>query len=147
MALLDDLQTSRDETLRYFALHDADLARNYGPGKWDVRHILHHLADAEIVLYDRISRVISEPRQVLLAFDQEAWCAGLDYKNRPLEISRDLYRSARNGLMHYAKLYYESHGDREFVHSKTGVRTLKMEFDKVAEHNEGHLGHIRQALR
>ena len=147
MRLLDEMQTTRDETLGYFSLPDADLARTYGSGKWSVRLILHHLADAEVVLYERISRVISEPRQVLLAFDQEAWCAGLDYPNRPLEISRDLYRSARNGLIHYAQLHYESNGHLEFVHSKTGVRTLKMEFEKVAEHNEGHLVHIRQALR
>ncbi len=37
-------------------------------------------------------------------------------------------------------------GQREFVHSVTGVRTLKDEMDKVAWHNEHHLGQIRTAL-
>jgi len=34
----------------------------------------------------------------------------------------------------------------EFVHSVTGVRTLKDEFDKVASHNAHHLNQIRTAL-
>ncbi len=34
----------------------------------------------------------------------------------------------------------------EFVHSVTGVGTLKDEFDKVASHNEHHLEQIRLAL-
>ncbi|HEY7568150.1 MAG TPA: hypothetical protein VH762_11300 [Gemmatimonadaceae bacterium] len=33
-----------------------------------------------------------------------------------------------------------------WVHSETGVRTLKDEFDKVAAHNQKHLDQIRRAL-
>jgi hypothetical protein len=33
-------------------------------------------------------------------------------------------------------------GHLEFVHSETGIRTLKAEFDKVASHNEHHLAQI-----
>lgn len=40
----------------------------------------------------------------------------------------------------------ESHGQLTFVHSVTGLRTLRDEFDKVAQHNALHLGHIRAAL-
>ena len=44
-------------------------------------------------------------------------------------------------------LNYLPNGRREFVHSETGVRTLKDEFDKVAWHNEHHLEQIEQALQ
>lgn len=54
-------------------------------------------------MFERIRRVLSEPRQVLQVFDQDA-------------------------------------------HSVTGPRTLKEEFEKVASHNEKHLGQIRAAL-
>jgi hypothetical protein len=37
-------------------------------------------------------------------------------------------------------------GHLEFVHSETGIRTLKAEFDKVASHNEHHLAQIDSAL-
>src|SRR5688572_12316079 len=143
MTLIQDLEKTRDETLRYFALSDTDLSRAYGPGKWSVRFILLHLADSETVLFDRVRRVLSEPRQVLWVFDQDAWARGLDYSRVPLEMARPIFESVRNAIIYYAGQYYDSRGHLEFVHSETGVRTLKDEFDKVAWHNEKHLSQIR----
>lgn len=146
MRLIRELEATRDETLKYFSLGDRDLARTYAPGKWSIRFILHHLADAETVLYDRIRRVLSEPRQVIWVFDQDAWAKGLDYARVPMDLSRQVYEAARNAVIYQAGRSYETHGHLEFVHSVTGVRTLKDEFDKVAAHNAQHLGQIRQAL-
>ena len=146
MQLIRDLERTRDETLGYFALRERELARTYGHGKWSIRFLLHHLADAETVMYERIRRVISEPRQTLQVFDQAAWAEALDYSQVPLDISREIYSSVRNAVIYYAGAHYESKGHLEFVHSVTGVRTLKDEFDKVAGHNEHHLRQIRVAL-
>jgi hypothetical protein len=146
MELISELERTRDETLRYFALGEDDLARTYAPGKWPVRFILLHLADSETVLFDRIRRVLSEPRQVLWVYDQDAWAAGLDYSRVPLDMYRRIYEAVRSAMMYYASQYYEQKGHLEFVHSVTGVRTLKDEFDKVASHNEHHLAQIRTAL-
>jgi serine/threonine protein kinase len=147
MQLIRALETTRDETLKYFSLDQPDLMRTYGPGKWSVRYILLHLSDSETVLFDRIRRVLSEPRQVLWVYDQDAWAKGLDYSQTPLDLSRRVYESVRNAIIYYAGKYYEQKGHLEFVHSVTGVRTLKDEFDKVASHNEHHLGQIRSALK
>ena len=144
--IIQSLEATRDETLERFRLGDAELVRCYAPGKWPVRFILHHLADAETVLFDRIRRILSEPRSVLWAFDQDGWAKGLDYATRPLELSRRLYESTREGVIHYARTNYTTNGHLEFVHSETGVRTLKDEIDKVAWHNEHHLAQIRAAL-
>jgi hypothetical protein len=145
--LIHQLERTRDETLECFSLDEADLARTYGPGKWSVRFLLHHLADSETVLLERIKRVISEPRQVLWFYDQDAWARGLDYAELPLELARRLYQAARAANIHFARRHYERDGALEFVHSVTGVRTLKGEFHKVASHNEHHLKQIRTALR
>ena len=146
MDLIRRLEETRDQTLQFFALGEEDLARTYAPGKWSVRFILLHLADAETVLLDRIRRVLSEPRQVLWVFDQDAWAKGLDYATVPLDIYRQMYESVRNATVYYAGMYYEEKGHLEFVHSVTGVRTLKDEFDKVAAHNQHHLDQIHSAL-
>src|SRR5262245_18579048 len=146
MQLLHDLATTRDETLRYFGLAETDLARTYAAGKWPVRFILHHLADSETVFYDRIRRVPSEPRQVLWVYDQDAWAKGLDYSRVPLELARNVYTSVREAIAYYAEMHFEKSGHLEFVHSVTGVRTLKEEFEKVASHNLRHLEQIRLAL-
>ena len=146
MDIVTRLEATRSRTLRCFDLSEEQLARSYGSGKWTVRFILHHLADAETVLYDRIRRCISEPRQVLWAFDQDAWAKGLEYSQMPLDTSRRMYDAVRAGVIYQARVHYDSRGHLEFVHSETGIRTLKDEFDKVASHNEHHLKQIDMAL-
>jgi hypothetical protein len=146
MTLIEQLEHTKAETLKLFDLNEPALARRYAPGKWSVRELLHHLCDAETVLFDRIRRVISEPRPVIWAFDQAAWANKLAYTERPLQLSRNLYEATRAGVIHYAHLHYRQSGHLEFVHSETGVRTLADEFEKVAHHNQHHLDQIRIAL-
>jgi hypothetical protein len=54
----------------------------------------------ETVLFDRIRRVLSEPRQVLWVYDQDAWAKGLDYSQVPLDIARRVYESVRNAIIY-----------------------------------------------
>ncbi len=110
MDIITRLEATRDQTLKCFALNDDQLARSYGPGKWPVRFILHHLADGETVLYDRIRRVISEPKQVLWAFDQTAWAKGLDYAQAPLNLACRIYEAVRAGVIYQARVHYEKSG-------------------------------------
>lgn len=146
MDIFARLESTRDRTLKYFDLNEEDLDRTYAEGKWSVRYLLHHLADAETVLSDRIRRTISEPRQVLWAFDQDAWAKALNYLEMPLDVSRRIYEATREATIHLARQHYDKSGHLEFVHSETGVRTLKDEFDKVASHNAHHLAQIEKAL-
>src|SRR5204862_6576782 len=107
---------TRDETLKCFSLGAADVARTYGPGKWSVAYILHHLSDSETVFFERIRRVLSEPRPVLWVMDQDAWAKGLDYAGVPLDLSRHLYEAVRNAIIYYAGEQYELSGHMERVH-------------------------------
>jgi len=118
----------------------------YGPGKWSVRYLLHHLVDSETVLYYRIRRVISEPRQVIWYYDESAWATALNYAEVPLALMRPVFESTRAAVIYYAGRHFERDGHLEFVHSLTGLRTLRDEFEKVASHNEHHLSQIRAAL-
>ena len=105
MEIINRLETARDRTLKYFDLNGDNLEKTYGPGKWSVRFILHHLADAETVLFDRIRRVLSERRQVIWAFDQDAWAKGLDYSHLPLDLSRRISETVRAGITYQARLH------------------------------------------
>jgi hypothetical protein len=145
-ALIKDLERTRDEVVRYFALGDAELARTCAPGKWSVRYLLHHLADSEVVLSERLRRVISEPGFVIWYYDQDLWAKALDYSTRPLSTARAVFEVMRNSNVELAKRHYEKDGAREFVHSREGVRTLREEFEKEAEHTEHHLEQVRFAL-
>ncbi|WP_247233470.1 DinB family protein [Telluribacter sp. SYSU D00476] len=146
MPLLEQLEATRQQTLPLFDLPEEDLVRSYAPGKWNVRQLLNHLADAETVLYERVRRVIAEPKPVVWAFDQDRWSQHLDYATFPLAVNKSIYASVREGVIHLAKYHYDTSASKTFVHSETGLRTLKDEFEKIAWHNAHHLEQIRQAL-
>lgn len=146
MDIIEELQKTQSQTLSYFDLSEAELAKTYAPGKWTVRQLLHHITDADTVLYDRIRRTISNPGQVIWAFDQDLWAQGLDYTTFPLEVNKAIYTATRAAVIHLAQLHYAGAADKPFVHSATGLRTLKDEFEKVVWHNQRHLDQIAQAL-
>ncbi len=146
MEIIEQLERTKAETLKYFDLADEDLQKNYGPGKWSVRYVLHHIADSETILFYRIRRVIGEPKQVVWAFDADGWAEKLDYSTVPLELARSIYLSSREGIIYYAGLHYEESDEIKFVHTETGIMTLKELFDHVARHNLRHVGNIEKAL-
>lgn len=146
MEFLEQLEKTKRETLRYFDLPEEQLRKTYGPGKWNVRYLLHHIADSESVLYYRIRRVLSECKQVIWATDAAAWAEKLNYSKTPLNLARNVYTSSREGIFYYAQDHYALSHEIHFVHSEAGLRTLKEEFDKVVLHNRQHLASIEKAL-
>ncbi len=146
MTIIDQLIATQKQTLAYFNLSEKELGKTYAKGKWNVKQILHHLADAEAVLFERIKRTISNPGQTMFAFDQDKWAEELQYKEMPLSLSRDIFDSNRKALIYLTPKFYESKGENKYHHSETKERTLKMEIHKVANHNQGHLDQIKFAL-
>jgi len=147
MQFIEQLEQTKTETLKYFDLKEKDLEKPYWAGKWTVRYVLHHLADSDSVLLYRIRRLRSEPKQVIWVYDQEAWAEKLNYSTLPLELSRNIYLSSREAILYYAQAHYAGSDRVNFVHSETGLQTLKDEFDKVVWHNRKHLDTIAAALR
>jgi DinB superfamily len=145
--IITTLNSTKIQTETFFGLPEMDWQKTYGVGKWNIKKMLVHLADAETVLHERIKRVIAGPEQVIWAFDQERWCENLRYADFPLTISKALFTANRNSIIYLAEQFYQSKGHQTFVHSETGIRTLKDEFDKVASHNLGHLQQIEQSLQ
>lgn len=146
MNIIALLHETKKTTLICYDLSSDELTKSYAPGKWTIKKILVHLADAEAMLHERIKRVIAEPRQVIWAFDQDRFCNNLEYESFPLHLSKALYLANRDSILFLADKFYTSSGSNEFVHSETGVRTLKDEFEKVVTHNQNHLSQIQTAL-
>jgi hypothetical protein len=148
MQLIEDLNRTEAQTLTYFDLPELELNKAYAPGKWTIRELLNHIVDAETVLYDRIRRIISEqPRPVIWAFQQDNWCQHLDYKSFPLEINKSIFIATRKAIKYLAANFYEEKGANDFIHSETGLRTLKDEMDKVVWHCDHHLVQIELAIK
>lgn len=146
MDIISLLNETKEATLPYYDLSSGKLSKSYAPAKWSVKKLLVHLSDAEAIFSDRIKRVIAEPKQVIWAFDQDRFCNNLQYDTFPLHLSKALYLANRESVIFLASTFYHSVGSNQFVHSDTGLRTLKDEIDKVVMHNQNHLRQIEIAL-
>ncbi|MEN9686807.1 MAG: hypothetical protein RLZZ28_2593 [Bacteroidota bacterium] len=146
METIELLKTTKTKTLGFYDLSETDLEKTYGPGKWSIRQILNHLADTEIVLNERIRRAIAEAHPFVIVFDQDRWSQYLDYNNYPLLLSKQVFSTVRDSIIYLAEKHYAGSENKTFFHTAAGIRTLKQEFDKVAEHNFTHLKQIEIAL-
>lgn len=146
METIELLKITRDKTLAFYNLSEADLGKTYAPGKWNIRQILHHLADTEIVLNERIRRAIAEEHPFVVVFDQDRWNEKLEYTTYPLSISKQVFSAIRDSVIYLAEKHYPGSEQVTFFHTAAGIRTLKEEFDKVARHNFDHIKQIEIAL-
>ncbi len=138
--------STKKETLKFFDLSEGELNKSYGIGKWNIRQILHHLTDTELLFQGRLKKIIAEPKQVIWAFNQDDWDMAFNYSMESLDNKKDIYALCRELNYELIDKYYDKYYEKEFVHNETGLRTLKMEFEKVASHNKGHLEQIKIAL-
>lgn len=144
--LLQLLNETEHYTTQCFDLPDIDLNKSYAAGKWNVRQILHHLSDAEYLLLGRLKKIIAEPTQVIWSFNQDEWNEAFNYVNAPLTHKKELYNLCRELNYQLIDTCYETYILKEFVHNVTGLRTLQMEFEKVALHNQSHNEQLKIAL-
>ncbi len=108
------------------------------PGKWSVRQIVAHLADAELVYAQRLRQVVAEENPTIMAFDQEAWARNLDYKRRKPKSSLESFRRLRAENYELLKELPEEAYARTGQHSERGPLTVRNLVDTLASHVESH---------
>ena len=108
------------------------------PGKWTIRQIIAHLADAELVGAHRMRQVIAEDNPTLIAYDQDAWTRNLDYQKRKPKQSLETFRRIRAENYDLLKDLPESAFERTGNHTENGPMTLRLLLDGYAQHAESH---------
>jgi len=120
------------------------------PGKWSIRQIVAHLADAEVVMAHRFRQVIAEKNPTIVAFDQDAWAQNLDYSRRKPKQSLETFRRVRAENYELLKELPESAYARAGNHTERGPVTLLQIVEGAAQHAESHarqLQEIREAYK
>ena len=114
------------------------------PGKWSVRQIVAHLADAEMVGAHRFRQVIAEDNPTLIAYNQDAWTANLDYARRKPKQSLETFRRIRAENHELLKGLPESAFERAGNHSENGRMTLRQLLEGYAGHAESHARQLQE---
>ena len=87
----------------FLAFGEARGGHRYAPGKWSVKEVAGHIADAERVFAYRALRAARADETPLAGFDENAWVASAGFDRRPLaELVDDLLAVRAATLRLYA---------------------------------------------
>jgi DinB superfamily len=112
-------------------------------GKWSVRQIVCHLADAEAVAAMRLRQLIAEDNPQMMAWDQNAWTARLDYDKRKISQLLEIFRVMRASNYELLKDLPAETYARTGTHSERGLMSLLQMLTLCTEHTEKHTSQIR----
>ena len=116
------------------------------PGKWSIRQVIAHLADSELCLAHRFRQVIAEDNPTLIAINQEAWAANLDYARRKPKQSLETFRRMRAENYELLNGLSEAAFERTGRHTERGPLSVRQMLETFTNHAESHVRQI-EAVR
>ncbi len=115
-------------------------------GKWSVREVVCHLADAEIVYADRMKRVLAEDNPTFFDANPLLFVPALHCSERPLDVEMNVIEVVRAHMLPILKSCAESDFQRTGTHSLDGPVTLETLLERIADHVPHHITFIKAKL-
>lgn len=127
------------------SLRDEELSRTYRDGAWTVRQLVHHIADSQLNMYQRLKLALTDDNPTVPAFDEEKWAIQPDTE-LPIDSSIKMLEGINERIVSLGESLTEEQLNRVFTHQKNGEITVGTKVAKLAWHEEHHLAHIKIAL-
>ena len=108
-----------------------------GPGAWSLNELVVHLMDADLVMADRIKRVIAEENPTLQAFAEDAWLAR--FGALPMDEALGLFVASRRWVARILEGCSEADFARVGTHTEAGPMSLAALVAKAVGHLDHHL--------
>ena len=110
-----------------------------GPGDWSITELAAHLADSDLVMADRIKRVIAEENPTLQAYPENAWLDRLHSARLPVEDAALLFAANRRWVVQILRGLDDAAFARVGNHTELGRQTLAEVVVKTVHHLDHHL--------
>jgi hypothetical protein len=110
------------------------LGHRSAPTKWNVREIVAHFADDELVGAYRIRLILSAPGTSIQAFDQDVWAKTGRYSTVPVAASLALFRTLREANLTLLRDLRTEEWERAGLHAERGWETVR----EIAAYYAGH---------
>ena len=127
------------------SLSNEELSRTYRDGSWTVHQLVHHIADSQLNMYQRLKLALTDENPTVPTFDQDKWAIQPDTK-LPIESSIKMLEGINERIVSLGFSLSEAQLDRSFTLQKNGKITVATKVAKLAWHEEHHLAHIKIAL-
>lgn len=127
------------------SLGDEVLSRTYRDGSWTVRQLVHHIADSQLNMFQRLKLALTGENPTVPAFDQDEWAIQPDTE-LPVESSIKMLEGINKRIVSLGNSLTDEQLGRVFTHQENGEITVATKVAKLAWHEEHHLAHIKNAL-
>jgi len=127
-------------------LTDIQLDTPYRPDGWTVREVVHHLADAHLVLCVRAKVALTEDCPPVMLWDEVTWAELPDATTMPIETSLAIVDAVHARFVFLLKALAPHQFDRSINHPVWGVVPVDELVEICAWHGKHHIAHIT-ALR
>jgi hypothetical protein len=125
-------------------LADAQLDTPYRPGGWTVRQVVHHVADAHMVLYTRVKVAQTEDNPPVKTWDEVTWAELVDAKRMPIDGSLAILDAVHARLVHFLETLAPDRFSRTTTHPDWGVVSIDGLVDLCRWHGDHHTAHISE---
>lgn len=126
-------------------LDNEQLGKKYREGSWTVRQLVHHIADSQLNMYQRLKLALTEDNPTVPAFDQQKWVE-LPDNALPVESSIRMLEGLNERIVALGQHVTDEQLNRFFTHEDNGEISVATKLAKLCWHEEHHLAHIKIAL-
>lgn len=127
------------------ALNNSDLLKVYRPDGWNIRQLVHHLADSHTNLYVRIKIALTEENPPVKGYEEDLWAELPDYE-MDLSLSLGMLRFLHAKIVYILRSMPLEGFERTYYHPQyKETYVLKNVIHLYKWHSEHHLEHIRIA--
>jgi uncharacterized damage-inducible protein DinB len=110
------------------------------PGKWSVRDIVSHLADAEIAFAFRLRQTLAEDHHVIQPFDQDLWAKSYGAYDAQLALAAlSALRALNIALIRTVK---PTDLSKPVTHPERGTMTFQTIVETMAGHDRNHIKQV-----
>lgn len=127
------------------ALAEEELSKTYREGAWTVRQLVHHIADSQLNMYQRLKLALTDDNPTVPAFDEEKWAIQPDTQ-LPVESSIKMLEGINERVVSLGRSLTVEQLNRTFTHQINGEIVVATKLAKLAWHEEHHLAHIKNAV-
>jgi len=123
---------------------DVRLTRPPAVGKWSVREIISHLADAEIPFAFRLRQTVAEAHHTMQPWDQELWAR--HYGALSAHDALAVFTALRNWNVQFVRAAGDAVLDKVVTHPERGTMTFRTILETMGGHDINHIRQIEKLV-
>jgi hypothetical protein len=128
-------------------ISEVHLAKTYRPGSWNIRQLVHHVADIHLLYYLRMKKALTEQETVAPVIDMNNWSELPDATQAPVAGSLLMLDGINMRLIYFLQSLEEPGWNKTYYHPTRQIHlSLKQTLHMALWHAAHHLAHIELAL-